>query len=158
MYGRSTAAPQLARAKSSPPVVSFFPARPVESSQPQPSVSHSVTSAPSVVNSSSLPASSPDNNISAIKNRPQAPPFDFELSTVNFWKPCPTSHFFAASYLRYPEPKPPHRRSGANMTPSPSRSIRVLLLTLFLALLFAVPRAHAQAPLEPAQLPARTSF
>jgi hypothetical protein len=44
------------------------------------------------------------------------------------------------------------------MIPSPSRNIRALLPTLFLALLFAVPRAHAQAPIEPAQLPARTTF
>src|SRR5580700_7698423 len=44
--------------------------------------------------------------------------------------------------------------------PFPSRSIRALLPTLFLAaaLLFATPRAHAQAPIEPAQLPARTTF
>src|SRR5579863_1153668 len=86
------------------------------------------------------------------------PSFDFQLSTVNFWKPCPTCHFFTASYLRYPEPKPPQRRSGAKMTPSPSRALRTLLPTFLLALLFAVPRAHAQAPIEPAQLPARTSF
>ncbi len=44
------------------------------------------------------------------------------------------------------------------MTPSPSRRVRALLPTVFLALLFAVPRAHAQAPLEPAKLPARTTF
>jgi hypothetical protein len=46
------------------------------------------------------------------------------------------------------------------MTPSPSRSVRALLPTLFcaVALLFAVPRAQAQAPIEPAQLPARTTF
>ena len=44
------------------------------------------------------------------------------------------------------------------MNPSPSRSIRALVVIAGLALLFAVPRANAQAPLEPAQLPARTSF
>jgi hypothetical protein len=44
------------------------------------------------------------------------------------------------------------------MNPSPSRRVRVLLPTLFLVLLFAVPRTHAQAPIEPAQLPARTTF
>src|ERR1700689_4248587 len=46
------------------------------------------------------------------------------------------------------------------MTPSPSRSVRALLPTLLcaLALLFAVPRVQAQAPIEPAQLPARTTF
>jgi hypothetical protein len=44
------------------------------------------------------------------------------------------------------------------MTPSPSRRVRALFPTIVLALLFAVPRAHAQAPLEPAQLPARTNF
>src|SRR5580692_10003076 len=46
------------------------------------------------------------------------------------------------------------------MTPSPSRIVRALVPALFcaLALLFAVPSAHAQAPIEPAQLPARTTF
>jgi hypothetical protein len=44
------------------------------------------------------------------------------------------------------------------MTSSPSRIFRSILPTLFLALIFAVPRAHAQSPLEPAQLPARTNF
>ncbi len=44
------------------------------------------------------------------------------------------------------------------MIPSPSRNVRALLPALFLALLFAAPRAHAQAPIEPAQLPARTTF
>ncbi|MBV8515035.1 MAG: hypothetical protein JO260_07020, partial [Acidobacteria bacterium] len=44
------------------------------------------------------------------------------------------------------------------MNPSPSRTVRALLPALSLALLLAVPRAYAQAPLEPAQLPARTSF
>jgi hypothetical protein len=44
------------------------------------------------------------------------------------------------------------------MIPSPSRNVRASLLTLFLALLFAIPPAHAQAPIEPAQLPARTTF
>jgi hypothetical protein len=44
------------------------------------------------------------------------------------------------------------------MNPSPSRRVRALLPTIVLAFLFAVPRAHAQAPLEPAQLPARTTF
>jgi hypothetical protein len=46
------------------------------------------------------------------------------------------------------------------MNPFPSRIVRALLPTLFLAaaLLFAVPPAHAQAPIEPAQLPARTTF
>ncbi len=44
------------------------------------------------------------------------------------------------------------------MIPSPSRNVRAFVPTLFLALLFAVPAAHAQAPIEPAQLPARTTF
>jgi hypothetical protein len=46
------------------------------------------------------------------------------------------------------------------MIPSPSRDLRAFLpaLSLALALLFAGPRAHAQAPIEPAQLPARTTF
>src|SRR6201999_92368 len=44
------------------------------------------------------------------------------------------------------------------MIPSPSPKLRTLLPTLFMALLFAVPRAHAQAPIEPAQLPARTAL
>ena len=44
------------------------------------------------------------------------------------------------------------------MTAAPSRALRTLLPTSLLALLFAAPRAHAQAPIEPAQLPARTSF
>ena len=44
------------------------------------------------------------------------------------------------------------------MIPSPSQKFRTLLPIAFLALLFAAPRAHAQAPIEPAQLPARTAF
>src|SRR5580704_17703032 len=44
------------------------------------------------------------------------------------------------------------------MHPSPSRRITILLPTLLFALLFAIPRANAQAPIEPAQLPARTTF
>jgi hypothetical protein len=44
------------------------------------------------------------------------------------------------------------------MTAAPSRALRTLLPTFLLALLFAAPRAHAQAPIEPGQLPARTSF
>jgi hypothetical protein len=44
------------------------------------------------------------------------------------------------------------------MNPSPSRTVRALLPTLLCALLFTVPRANAQAPIEPAQLPSRTSF
>ncbi len=46
------------------------------------------------------------------------------------------------------------------MTPSPSRTIRAIVPTLFcaLTLLFTAPRSHAQAPIEPAQLPARTTF
>ncbi|HUE43822.1 MAG TPA: hypothetical protein VMP12_09665 [Candidatus Sulfotelmatobacter sp.] len=44
------------------------------------------------------------------------------------------------------------------MNSAPSRRVRALLPTIFLALLFAVPRAHPQAPLEPAQLPVRTTF
>jgi hypothetical protein len=46
------------------------------------------------------------------------------------------------------------------MNPSPSQRVRTLLpaLSLALALLFAIPRANAQAPIEPARLPARTTF
>jgi hypothetical protein len=44
------------------------------------------------------------------------------------------------------------------MNPSPSRRVHALLPTLFLSLLFSAPRANAQAPIEPAQLPARTAF
>ena len=44
------------------------------------------------------------------------------------------------------------------MTSSPSQKLRTLLAIIFLALLFGAPRAHAQAPIEPAQLPARTAF
>ena len=44
------------------------------------------------------------------------------------------------------------------MHPSTSPNFRTLILIASLALLFAAPRAHAQAPLEPGQLPARTSF
>jgi hypothetical protein len=44
------------------------------------------------------------------------------------------------------------------MTHSPSQTVRILVSTLFLAFLLVAPRAHAQAPIEPAQLPARTAF
>jgi hypothetical protein len=46
------------------------------------------------------------------------------------------------------------------MNSSPSRKVRTLLptLCLSLALFFAVPRTHAQAPIEPAQLPTHTTF
>jgi hypothetical protein len=44
------------------------------------------------------------------------------------------------------------------MIPSPSQKFRTLLPIAFLALLFAAPRARAQAPIEPAQLPSRTAF
>src|ERR1700754_665559 len=44
------------------------------------------------------------------------------------------------------------------MNPSPSRRVRALLPAFFLALLFTAASAHAQAPIEPAQLPARTAF
>ncbi|MBV9886915.1 MAG: hypothetical protein JO119_10255, partial [Acidobacteria bacterium] len=44
------------------------------------------------------------------------------------------------------------------MTPSPSPKFRTLLPIISLALLFSAPHARAQAPIEPAQLPARTAF
>jgi hypothetical protein len=44
------------------------------------------------------------------------------------------------------------------MKPAPSQKLRTLLPIAFFALLFAAPRARAQAPIEPARLPARTAF
>lgn len=44
------------------------------------------------------------------------------------------------------------------MNPSPTRRLRIFLFSLVVALLFAAPHAHAQAPIEPAQLPAHTTF
>jgi hypothetical protein len=48
--------------------------------------------------------------------------------------------------------------SKANMKSSLSRALRLLLPIFLLALLFAIPRANAQSPIDPAQLPARTTF